>query len=226
MRNAETHGHPGVRNTIICLLAVALGLWFGTQLSLNRETPAPTNGIITDMLPSDGVVADNVPLGYDKVEVGTTPAPPPALVPVQPEPVATTTPELIITVPSPGPEPAPVPVVPDPEPLPEPPAVVSNELAMIAEIQAQYGQYARAGTVWTVGPMPAGYCDGGLGCTIQTVGVDGLPDGASISVTILPGHVTPYVVMHEIAHTNGILDECAADQWALSIVGGTNGHYC
>lgn len=87
----------------------------------------------------------------------------------------------------------------------------------ISQIMAQYGVYAHPATRFHIGTLPAD-CMPAHACVVQ----DGV---GKIDFYMLPDQITPYLVIHEIAHTKGILDECAADNFTAQYVG-HRGHYC
>lgn len=128
--------------------------------------------------------------------------------------------------------PAPAPAKPAaPAPAPAPPAAVpapaivpaTNGQAWVQATMAKYGVYAPAGTQFVFGPMPAS-CAGADGCTVYSYKADLVP--FNIVITLKPGVLSEYLLFHEIGHAKGIRDECAADNYARSVVGPVVGHYC
>lgn len=116
---------------------------------------------------------------------------------------------------------APAPVRPAPVAPPAAPAPTGN--AWIQATMAKYGVYAPAGTKFIIGPVPAS-CAGADGCTEYSHYADGIP--FDITITIRPGQLTEYLLFHEIGHARGIDNECAADNFARSVLGPVQGHYC
>lgn len=96
--------------------------------------------------------------------------------------------------------------------------------AWIQATMDKYGIYPEAGTQFVIGPMPAG-CEGADGCTQFRYYVD---TGVAFdyTITIAPGELTDYLLIHEIAHARGIRDECGADNFVRSVLGPVPGHYC
>lgn len=90
-------------------------------------------------------------------------------------------------------------------------------MARINQIMTQYGVYAHPATQFHIGSLPL-ECQPAHACVIQ----DGL---GKIDFYMLPDQITPYLVIHEIAHTQGILDECVADNFTAKYVG-HRGSYC
>lgn len=64
------------------------------------------------------------------------------------------------------------------------------------------------------------------GCVIQDM-IFSHPTGWNMKMYIADKAVgDAYVLFHEIAHTKGILDECAADNYSRSVTGLPGGYYC
>lgn len=170
-------------------------------------------------------------LTNSNVVVGTTaaplPEPEPIPEPVAPAPVAKAPVQKTMPVsPSAPAQKKVVPVAPTPvAPVAKAPvaAPVTSGNAWIQATMAKYGVYPAAGTQFVIGPMPAG-CIGADGCTEFYETPEGV--GYDYVITIRPGQLTEYLLIHEIAHARGIRNECAADNFARSYLGPVPGHYC
>lgn len=193
----------------------------GTDSAAPEPEPVTTTENIPDIR--------DKPLTFEAPEVGTTPSP-------AATPSSTPAPLPSVTLLEPE-RPVPVPAAPAPPsgtvgPSPLPTATATNpdagEYAKIEAIQDKYDTYAAPGTTFVVGPMPEGECrdNGAHGCT-TTISNRRTGEIHSITITILPGHVTDYLVIHEIMHSKGIHNECAADKATRKVIGNNhNFHYC
>lgn len=122
---------------------------------------------------------------------------------------------------------------PAPEAKPAPAsrgALLPGETAYqwIDRMQAEYGVYAYPGTQFFVAPStPCTFQADILGCTEQWVLLDGTITHTNIKVHITDAAVgNLYVLFHEIAHTQGIMNECEADIYSRNITGIPGGFYC
>lgn len=94
------------------------------------------------------------------------------------------------------------------------PAPGSDPYRWIQDAQNLYGVYADPDTTFIV--SDAGNCGGpGGGCTDQWSTFTG-----PITTHISPSGIGDYqLLFHEIAHTRGVINECAADRWAHNVTG-------
>ena len=94
------------------------------------------------------------------------------------------------------------------------PTPLGDPYQWIQDAQRQYGVYADPDTRFIV--SDAGNCGGPRGgCTNQWSTFTG-----PITTHISPSGIGDYqLLFHEIAHTRGIIDECAADRWAHNVTG-------
>lgn len=191
----------------------------------NDASPADDNDEQRQPVASEALITANpeAKLAKIEVDVDTVPAPAPIIQPT-PEPVI---PPIKAAAKAPLKAPAPAkapPVAPSPpKPLPKPAAAPVGNLAWVNATMAKYGVYAPAGTKFVFGAMPAG-CSGADGCTEYSYYANGVP--FDITITIRPGQLTEYLLFHEIGHARGIDGECAADNFARSVLGPVQGHYC
>ena len=91
---------------------------------------------------------------------------------------------------------------------------VNDPYQWIQDAQRRYGVYADPDTTFLVSDV--GNCGGPRGgCTNQWSTFTG-----PITTHISPSGIGDYqLLFHEIAHTRGIIDECAADRWAHNVTG-------
>lgn len=119
---------------------------------------------------------------------------------------------------APTPAPAPAPA-PQPAPAPAP----MDPYQWINATMAKYNVYPYPGTQIVIG---YGQCGNRDGCTHQET-MGGAPTRKGIVMFIAPtGIGKEFVLMHEIAHTHGILDECQADAFARSMGAPGAGYGC
>lgn len=181
-----------------------------------------------EVISADREAIVNIP----KVEVSTIPAP---VVTPKPEPQPESKPEsktaasVSTPVVKPNAKSATTPNPPAPPAASAPVRVPEASQAdrgheWINATMAKYGVYPEPGTKFVIGPMPAG-CEGADGCTEW---LRNTKTGVyhSYTITLRPGQLTEYLLIHEIAHARGVRDECAADNFARSILGPISGHYC
>lgn len=152
------------------------------------------------------------------------PAPVQEVLPTPP-PVAAA-PEVVVpeALPVPMPEVAPQPI-PAPVPMPEvvpAPAPLSG-MDWVNATMAKYGVYPHPQTQIVIGTPPCGPgsdgCLSGLWQNDET-GEAFVPERAVLTLTIAPHAVgNEFVLFHEIAHSWGIIDECAADQYSYNVHG-------
>lgn len=100
----------------------------------------------------------------------------------------------------------------------------------INRMQRQYGVYAYPGTEFSIKGSTNchSFALQALGCTTQEVDAETRkPTHKRISVALTPSSIgNPYVLFHEIAHTQGIMDDCQADIFSRNITGIPGGYYC
>lgn len=126
----------------------------------------------------------------------------------------------------------------DPKPLPPkaaPPAPATQApetntdgYAWITQMQTKYSAHATAGTKFNItDTLPSSCGADAVGCfTAMQDSATGV--WSDKNVWILPSQVgsDPWILFHEIAHSHGIRDECAADEWARQFLPGHMGAYC
>lgn len=198
------------------------------RLTQNSAVPAtPTAATVTK--PSSPTIIPTQSPTYAPVEEPRVPADP------QPKNSKDTTPpEPAVPIqrqstpvsPSPAPtRPRTVPAAPVQQkatPTASPTPTLTGQ-AWVDATMAKYGVYAPAGTQFIFGAMPA-TCPGADGCTVYSYRADGIP--FNVQITLKPGVLSEYLLFHEIGHSKGVRDECAADNFARSVVGPVKGHYC
>lgn len=196
---------------IALTITLAVGLNGCSDLSPTANSESTSVGQIQETNPT---VAETptaaTPIAVptpEPIQSDTTAAPVTAEIPASPTP--------------PQPVAAPAPVA-TPAPVEAAPALTGH--AWIKATQEKYGVYAPAGTRFVFGPMTAAGCAGAYGCTVYKYYADNVP--FDIVITLLPGTVSEYVLFHEIGHAKGIKGECAADNYARSVIGPLKGIYC
>lgn len=87
----------------------------------------------------------------------------------------------------------------------------------IQDAQDVYGEYAPPSTIFKV--TDEGNCGGpGGGCTVQLSDLTGPLE--PVEIYISPTAIgSVHLLFHEIAHSNGVLDECMAEKWAHTVTG-------
>lgn len=111
-----------------------------------------------------------------------------------------------------------------PAPPVAPPAP-SSGYQWINAMQNQYGVFAAPGTQIIISDTNP--CGGNaVGCTNYMQYQDGTK--TDMKLYIAPSEVgsDPWILFHEIGHTQGITDECGADQFARKFLPGHAGAYC
>lgn len=100
----------------------------------------------------------------------------------------------------------------------------------INRMQRQYGVYAYPGTEFSIRGSTRchAFAPQALGCTTQELDPDTMkPSHKGIKVVLTPGSIgNPYVLFHEIAHSQGIMDDCQADIFSRNVTGIPGGYYC
>jgi hypothetical protein len=206
-----------VIGTLIALgIIIAIGIIFFfvntnyEKMDSVEPTPTPT---ITNHY-ADVLIVPDSKLDFTRTEVTTKPAPKPEIVkPVPPE-------QTLLK-----------PIVPVPV---KPPVVtVGPEMAWVNATTKKYGVYAEPRTVFKFGPIPIRCAVNGRNadaCVItdKITYTDGRVEIVGITLYMDSNKLTEYLLFHEIAHTQGIYDECAADKFAAGVLGTApgSGYYC
>lgn len=161
---------------------------------------------------------ENLPIKTDDpIPAPAAPSEKPTLAPVM-DPIPSPTP----TVPAQPKYVNPVSTPVRPRPAEQKPAALKGQ-AWVDATMAKYGVWPPAGTQFIFGPMPAS-CPGADGCTVYSYHADGVP--FNIKITLKPEVLSEYLLFHEIGHSKGVKDECAADNFSRSVIGPVQGHYC
>lgn len=112
-------------------------------------------------------------------------------------------------------EPAPV------EPPVKPAPVDNSAMAWANSVMAKYGYWANPMTQWHFAPTLPPECPGDA--CVRTVSKSDTGEVVSIDLYMKTGMLIEYLLIHEVAHTNGIMNECAADAKAAEVMGTTEG---
>lgn len=202
------------RNIAAIVLTITLAVGLNGCSDLSPTVTSESNPV--------GQIQDPNPNVTETPSTATPTATAPAPEPTQSDAAAA---PVVAEIPA---APAPVPpaaaLAPAPAPAPVEATPVLSGQAWINATQAKYGVYAPAGTRFVFGSMPPAGCAGAYGCTVYKYYADNVP--FDIVITLLPGTVSEYILFHEIGHAKGIKGECAADNYARSVIGPLTGIYC